>query len=183
MKLKIMAVFCYIMLPILLGNASEIEDLFSKDVTKANIAYDKLFASGFESVPLLIKIIKSDEKFYGDSYVNSISSMTLENITVGIISMYLIDCICKKDKYLYLCPYLVPRRDGGSNNEYIPLRENDEKYLEIINKVSEIYKIWYIDEFSKNKNNIKLPLFGEKYYWYGGFQINTEPASSGENEN
>ncbi len=73
--------------------------------------------------------IENNEVFKGFAYQNPISSYMIDKVSIGVICLYLIDAIIKKDKTPYLGSLILKSNDFSSN---LPNVNSEEIKLEVI---------------------------------------------------
>lgn len=67
--------------------------LEDEDHISADEAYMKLFVKGKDAIPYLIANADNTKPFHGYAHVNPLSSLIIEPPAVGVISLYIVECM------------------------------------------------------------------------------------------
>lgn len=133
-----------------------------EDSKNADEAYIKLYNMGKDVIPFLIKNATSKKIFPGRAHINSLSSLLTDREKVGVISLYIIECILNQNLSPHLNAIILEK-----NKKFpTPLRTEDE----IIIRAISAYKSWW--KINKNKPLSQIikedrnPLRGTNLHWY-----------------
>ena len=149
----------------LITTESSFVDLDSKNKEDANLAYKNFYKGGMSKIGTLINYTDNLSEYKGDIYMNALSSYRVDEVSVAIISMYLIEAILQKKEVPYLSPFVLSK---SSKEELLPKKNSEEE----IQHLSKIYKNWY-DTYKEeitnpvNTEQIPAPLSQSNFYWYG----------------
>lgn len=148
------------------SNMNEIEVIIKmlSDERLCDEAYSKLITVGLPAVPYLIENSSNQRIFKGNKVYNPASSLLVERPTVGIVSLYLIECIIFNSETPYLAPLIVSSKEvhKHSNGELPKTKDH------IVQEATGYYKEWWSKVKNLEKSQIKRvsPLSHSSLRWW-----------------
>ncbi len=128
-------------------------------------AYEKLIECGMDAIPFLINNRKNDNIFHGSEVYNHLSSLLIDKPAVGIVSMYLVDCIILEDKNPHLGPLI-----SSSENKFTFSKNEAYAITPNVNfmKAAFYYHQWWERNKNTSKSQIKKesPLANTELSWW-----------------
>ena len=146
------------------SNIKNTIELLSKK-TQCDDAYTRIINIGFPVIPYLIENSSNTTVFEGSKIYNPASSLLVGKPAVGLVSLYLIDCIVMDKETPYLAPLLVTnessqkdRGEGAPVNCHQDIVQAAKHYVKWWNRVKDI------DSTQVPKVS---PLVGTEFRWWG----------------
>ncbi len=152
-----------------------IKGLENVDYNSANEAYMRLFLKGKAAIPHLIANADNTKTFHGNIDINQLSSLITEP-TVGVISLYIIECVLNPD--LYPHPHSTARI-WESKEPVVGIKTEPV----VLHKAKKAYEIWW--KRNKNKPLKEIietdgnPLKDTGLHWHGGTAKNSKQGGMG----
>jgi hypothetical protein len=138
---------------------TSIQDLEHPDRSKD--AYLAIIRIGKPAIPHLIANFANTNSFDVDIATSPVSSFRPEDVTVGLISLYLVDCIVSGEEHPHLSPII--RKTTPYAPGRIPIRTEED----VLRKAAVYYSLWWVTWRSADweKAEIPLPLKGKDLMW------------------
>ena len=131
--------------------------LESRDPITSDNAYRRLAFSGKEMIPYLLDNAGNPQSYTGVAYWQRKSSVFVTDPTVGLVSLYLVECILHHSYKPHLSMTLFEGNTeiGGFS----------------LSNVITIYRAWWnvhkTNSIESIRNNAINPLSGSPYSWFG----------------
>lgn len=135
------------------------------DTKLSDDAYVKIIKIGFPAVPSLLNNSTNAMVFNGTKAYNHASSLLVEKPTVGLVSLYLIDCIIMNKETPHLAPLLITNEGIYiTNKKGLPYTNQEQ-----VRQATAIYEKWWEQSKYLNISEIQKisPLTGTNLLWWG----------------
>lgn len=128
-------------------------------------AYNKIFEIGLPAIPFLIRNSSNMTPFEGSRVYNIASSLLVEKPTVGLVSLYLIDCIIMDNESPHLAPLIITDKIVFKNHT----DELPNTNIQVIKDATAYYEKWWNNVKALKKSQIPKisPLAETELRWYG----------------
>lgn len=141
----------------------EVTLLSSKDYCET--AYKNIITFGKDIIPLLIKNSSNETPFEGTIILDPASSFVIDKPSVGVVSLYLVECILKEKMRPYHVPLIVAKSDKFPYRDGKKLPQTKSENLK---KAQEYYQIWWEKNKNKSIDEIRKtsPLDNTELKWF-----------------
>jgi hypothetical protein len=141
-----------------------VNDLSNEE--RCDEAYKKISKLGKEVIPFLLENSRN-EKEYNGSIIYYLSSFVIAKPSVGVVSLFLVESILKKEQRPYVVPLIV-----NKIKDKFPYKNSNTLFpttrKEYINEAVEYYKKWWekVKDMDLEEIRKTSPLEGTELRWF-----------------